>query len=958
MKEKIKNNKRKFQDHRGFSFVELIVAIFIFTLVMITMSSTYGKFFVAQKKTRAIQQNAEDARFAMELIAKSLRTSKVISCNGNSDCSAEANIYKIETYDYSQKKCIVYNFNATDNKIESGSKNPELDGNCEFTINPVTTSPMVNNFIDKWFFRVVQSASGTAGIVTIQAKICSIKDCLGTKNDQSTLQTTVSLRNYDEAIGGGGGGGGDTIAPTVSITTPSNGATVSGASVTVSATASDNVGVSGVQFKLDGANLGSEDTTSPYSITWDTTTASNGSHSLTAVARDAAGNTTTSSTVNVTVSNSDTIAPTVSITTPSNGATVSGASVTVSATASDNVGVSGVQFKLDGANLGSEDTTSPYSITWDTTTASNGSHSLTAVARDAAGNTTTSSTVNVTVSNASSATLIGHWKLDDGLGAERIPNGNFGANISGWQKNGVSTLSWQNAVSGDGSTGYMRFNIASNVDYDRFATNNGVIITSANTAYQVSFWYRTSGITGNLQAFSDDGDLGTLGTTTSWASSEITPSTAWTYYSTTITTDAGDYPMFGISKLGSIGSGTFDIDAISVKTTSSSTTTAVDSSGSGNNGTLSNGPAWTAGQIAGALSFDGANDYVYVSNNAVYDVDPGEKRTFAAWFKAGAQTATKYILWNEGGCLGWYVSLNDTGQVKLSFNTGASSCSGYASYDITTNGYNYADNQWHLLAGVIDRPSNKMELFMDGASKGTVTIDNNNPGDGDFLKFGTEWNNASFLAGSIDDVRAYDGALSASEIQALYTVGGGSVPSSIPVSDNFNRANENPLSGGGNWGQGNFGFPLKIVSNEVVHTQAGSNDAGAAYIGGAFSENQYSQAKVTASYDMSVNVRTQAGANSEYSANINGSGAGTMVISKTTDGTWVPLATLTGYTTNVGDVVKFTAVGSNPVTLTIYVNGNFVMSYDDYTNVLRGGRPGLGLWNIGGKFDDWEGGDL
>ena len=863
MKEKIKNNKRKFQDHRGFSFVELIVAIVIFTLVMITMSSTYGKFFVAQKKTRAIQQNAEDARFAMELIAKSLRTSKVISCNGNSDCSAEANIYKIETYDYSQKKCIVYNFNATDNKIESGSKNPELDGNCEFTINPVTTSPMVNNFIDKWFFRVVQSASGTAGIVTIQAKICSIKDCLGTKNDQSTLQTTVSLRNYDEAIGGGGGGGGDTIAPTVSITTPSN------------------------------------------------------------------------------------------------GATVSGASVTVSATASDNVGVSGVQFKLDGANLGSEDTTSPYSITWDTTTASNGSHSLTAVARDAAGNTTTSSTVNVTVSNASSATLIGHWKLDDGLGTEKIPNGDFGGDITGWQTDGgSSTISWQNQSSGDGSTGYMRFNIASNVDYDRFATNNGVIITSANTAYQVSFWYRTSGITGNLQAFSDDGDLGTLGTTTSWASSEITPSTAWTYYSTTITTDAGDYPMFGISKLGSIGSGTFDIDAISVKTTSSSTTTAVDSSGSGNNGTLSNGPAWTAGQIAGALSFDGANDYVYVSNNAVYDVDPGEKRTFAAWFKAGAQTATKYILWNEGGCLGWYVSLNDTGQVKLSFNTGASSCSGYASYDITTNGYNYADNQWHLLAGVIDRPSNKMELFMDGASKGTVTIDNNNPGDGDFLKFGTEWNNASFLAGSIDDVRAYDGALSASEIQALYTVGGGSVPSSIPVSDNFNRANENPLSGGGNWGQGNFGFPLKIVSDEVVHTQTGSNDAGAAYIGGAFSENQYSQAKVTASYDMSVNVRTQAGANSEYSANINGSGAGTMVISKTTDGTWVPLATLTGYTTNVGDVVKFTAVGSNPVTLTIYVNGNFVMSYDDYTNVLRGGRPGLGLWNIGGKFDDWEGGDL
>ena len=64
--------------------------------------------------------------------------------------------------------------------------------------------------------------------------------------------------------------------------------------------------------------------------------------------------------------------------------------MTVAANASDNVGVAGVQFKLDGANLGAEDTASPYSVTWNTTTATNGSHTLTAVARDAAGNTTTS----------------------------------------------------------------------------------------------------------------------------------------------------------------------------------------------------------------------------------------------------------------------------------------------------------------------------------------------------------------------------------------------------------------------------------------------------------------------------------------------------------------------------------------------------------------------------------------
>jgi hypothetical protein len=101
----------------------------------------------------------------------------------------------------------------------------------------------------------------------------------------------------------------DTLPPTVSITAPANSATVSGASVTVSASASDNVGVGGVQFKLDGVNLGSEDTAAPYSTTWNTTGATNGTHTLTAVARDTYGNITTSSAVTVTVSNTPTPKP-------------------------------------------------------------------------------------------------------------------------------------------------------------------------------------------------------------------------------------------------------------------------------------------------------------------------------------------------------------------------------------------------------------------------------------------------------------------------------------------------------------------------------------------------------------------------------------------------------------------------------------------------------------------------
>jgi hypothetical protein len=94
----------------------------------------------------------------------------------------------------------------------------------------------------------------------------------------------------------------DTTNPTVSVSSPSEGATVSG-TVNVTAAASDNVGITSVQFTVDGSSIGT-DTSAPYSVAWDTTTASNAPHAVRAIARDAAGNSATSTAVNVTVDNS------------------------------------------------------------------------------------------------------------------------------------------------------------------------------------------------------------------------------------------------------------------------------------------------------------------------------------------------------------------------------------------------------------------------------------------------------------------------------------------------------------------------------------------------------------------------------------------------------------------------------------------------------------------------------
>src|SRR5262249_8962817 len=113
---------------------------------------------------------------------------------------------------------------------------------------------------------------------------------------------------------------------------------------------------------------------------------------------DAAGNLAVSADFSFRTT-SDTTPPRVAFTSPAAGASLTG-SINVAASASDNVRVAGVQFLLDGSRLGAEDVSAPYSVAWDTNTAATGPHPLTAVARDAAGNTART-TRTVTVANGS-----------------------------------------------------------------------------------------------------------------------------------------------------------------------------------------------------------------------------------------------------------------------------------------------------------------------------------------------------------------------------------------------------------------------------------------------------------------------------------------------------------------------------------------------------------------------------
>jgi chitodextrinase len=191
---------------------------------------------------------------------------------------------------------------------------------------------------------------------------------------------------------------GDGAPPTASITAPANNAVVKGSTVSVTASASDNVGVLGVQFLLDGANLGSEDSSPPYSMVWNTTAAADGAHQLRARARDAAGNVGLSNAITVSVDN---VVPTGTISINNGAAYTQSRTTTLHLSVSDGgSSPTSMRFSNTGSSYSAAE---PYATTrtW-TLTTGNGVKTVYAQFRDS-GNWSQGFTDTITYDSAAPA---------------------------------------------------------------------------------------------------------------------------------------------------------------------------------------------------------------------------------------------------------------------------------------------------------------------------------------------------------------------------------------------------------------------------------------------------------------------------------------------------------------------------------------------------------------------------
>jgi hypothetical protein len=218
-------------------------------------------------------------------------------------------------------------------------------------------------------------------------------------------------------------------------------------------------------------------------------------------AEDATGNLSAASN-EVTGVTPDVTPPVVSVSSPVGGSTVSGV-VGLSASASDDVGVIGVQFRLDGVNVGAEVVTAPWSLSWDSRSVADGSHVVTAVARDAAGNSASSQSVSVTVSNSAPppSGLVAAWGFNEGSGssvADASGKGHVGT---------LSSTSWSaagkfgGALSFNGSSSWVTVADASDLDFSSALTLEAWVRPSVLSGWRtVLFKERPGGIVYSLYA--------------------------------------------------------------------------------------------------------------------------------------------------------------------------------------------------------------------------------------------------------------------------------------------------------------------------------------------------------------------------------------------------------------------------------------------------------------------------
>lgn len=177
-----KNHKILLQSRQGFALIEILVSLFIFTLLMVTTSQVFASAFSGYQATRAIQRDVENAQFAISILVKQLRTSSIVSG------SATRSTY-VQFFDYSQNRC--FHYRISNGALETSQISVSDRAAC-YSLNflSATFSAVTTGTVSGFFQATPSNPAGPeVGKVTISLDIQE-----GIHHVQ--IQTSTSLRDY------------------------------------------------------------------------------------------------------------------------------------------------------------------------------------------------------------------------------------------------------------------------------------------------------------------------------------------------------------------------------------------------------------------------------------------------------------------------------------------------------------------------------------------------------------------------------------------------------------------------------------------------------------------------------------------------------------------------------------------------------------------------------------------
>lgn len=197
-----KQQNKKLIKNEGFSLIEMLVAIFISILVMTATIQVFSNMIKGYRKAKIIQKDLEEAQFALNITAKSLRAGVLVKCDNNA-CASAGNYSSLRIFDFSQNKCIEYAVTGTQLTQRSAEYLALADPKpnqlvwCGGSPSFGAVANLATD-INAGTFYVVPSNATVAGRITISLKICPNAVCTGGINDEADIQTTVSTRVYTE----------------------------------------------------------------------------------------------------------------------------------------------------------------------------------------------------------------------------------------------------------------------------------------------------------------------------------------------------------------------------------------------------------------------------------------------------------------------------------------------------------------------------------------------------------------------------------------------------------------------------------------------------------------------------------------------------------------------------------------------------------------------------------------